>query len=202
LPAGDYELVVVDAFGCDFRANYRLLPPPELLLELGADRELLLGDTIVLSPQPSRPVLEYRWQARETLSGPNPILRPQRSQLVSLTVVDELGCRASDTLFVTVLEDLPVYAPTAFAPSGSGQNTHFTLYGEGNIVAIRELQIFNRWGTLVFERQNFAPNQPLLGWDGRLDGQLLNSAVFVWLAEVELPDGRIVQLAGDVLLMR
>ena len=76
---------------------------------------------------------------------------------------------------------------------------------EGNMLracSIRKLQIFSRWGNLVFERTNFPPNDPSLGWDGRLDGKVLNSAVFVWLAELELPDGQLVQLTGDVMLMR
>lgn len=62
--------------------------------------------------------------------------------------------------------------------------------------------IFNRWGETVHEVYNFAPNDPIFGWDGHFRGQLMNGAVFTWFAEIEFVDGDVELFEGDVLLMR
>jgi gliding motility-associated-like protein len=69
-------------------------------------------------------------------------------------------------------------------------------------VQINELQIFDRWGTLVFQNQDFAPNDESLGWDGNFQGQPLNAAVYVYQASVLFSDGETVTFKGDVLLLR
>ena len=46
------------------------------------------------------------------------------------------------------------------------------------LAGIKELKyfrIFNRWGELVFETQ-----QDGVGWDGKVNGQIQDTHVFVW----------------------
>jgi hypothetical protein len=65
--------------------------------------------------------------------------------------------------------------------------------------------VFNRWGELVHERENFQPvieNTVDYGWDGKFKGEELNPAVFVYLAEVEFIDGRVEIYKGDVSLVK
>jgi hypothetical protein len=62
------------------------------------------------------------------------------------------------------------------------------------------LQIYDRWGARVYEAYNFQPNDPDYGWDGRLAGKLQNPAIFVYYAEIELIDGRVLLYKGDVTL--
>ena len=69
-------------------------------------------------------------------------------------------------------------------------------------VEIKSFLVFNRWGETVFERYNFQPNDPSLGWDGRFRGQMMNAAVFVYYLEVEFIDGETELFKGDVMLMR
>ena len=71
-----------------------------------------------------------------------------------------------------------------------------------NIEQIKTFEVFDRWGEKVFEQYNFQPNDPAHGWDGTIRGKLLNSAVFVYYAEVEMIDGRIEFYEGDVFLRR
>ena len=62
--------------------------------------------------------------------------------------------------------------------------------------------VFDRWGEMVYEYENFIPGGPAFGWDGSLDGKPLNPQVFVWFAEIELMDGSTKLLEGDVTLVR
>ena len=71
-----------------------------------------------------------------------------------------------------------------------------------NVVAIRKLLIYDRWGELVARIENFQPNIPELGWDGYFLGKPVNPAVFAFVAEVELIDGSLKTLSGDVTVLR
>ncbi|HEX5002501.1 MAG TPA: gliding motility-associated C-terminal domain-containing protein [Bacteroidia bacterium] len=56
-----------------------------------------------------------------------------------------------------------MYIPNSFTPNGDGLNDTFGVYGE----AIKDfrMQVFNRWGQIIFESTNV--NQR---WDGVFDG--------------------------------
>ena len=70
------------------------------------------------------------------------------------------------------------------------------------IEQINFFQVFTRWGEPVFLAENFQPNDPQFGWDGRFRGEELDPAVFVWVAEVAFVDGRKEVIKGDVTLVR
>jgi hypothetical protein len=69
-------------------------------------------------------------------------------------------------------------------------------------VEIESFQIFDRWGENLFEAVNIPPNEPDLGWDGRLNGELLNAQVLIYTTTLVLDDGRRVVFKGDFVLMR
>jgi gliding motility-associated-like protein len=107
-----------------------------------------------------------------------------------------------DHITVTVTKERSFYAPSAFSPDGDGVNDRFMLFAGPDVRQIRSLQIFDRWGNLVYRTGAFLPNDLSVGWDGSLDGQLLNPAVFVFYAEIEYIDGWIEKKQGDVALVR
>jgi len=47
------------------------------------------------------------------------------------------------------------YLPNAFSPNGDGLNDHLRLYENGDVAAIERLQVFSRWGELLFEDAGF-----------------------------------------------
>lgn len=55
---------------------------------------------------------------------------------------------------------------------------------------------------LIFVNQDFRPNDTSAGWSGDYRGDPVNPGVFVWWAEVELVDGRLVLVKGDVTVVR
>lgn len=63
------------------------------------------------------------------------------------------------------------------------------------------MQVFDRWGSLVFNKEQYSPNDETVGWDGTFQGQALAQGVYVYWLEIELMDGRKVILKGDVVLM-
>lgn len=96
-----------------------------------------------------------------------------------------------------------VFIPNAFTPNQDGNNDFFTVFGSNEYVKnVKLLRIFNRWGDLVFEGQNFACNEPSRGWNGMMNNQHLNADVFIYHAEVEFLDNRIITFKGDVTLLK
>ncbi len=92
--------------------------------------------------------------------------------------------------------------PNVFSPNDDGYNDDFTVFADKAVRQIKHLRVFSRWGELVFERVDFPPNDLHYGWDGTFRGKDLPAAVFAWSAEVEFLDGDVVEVEGDVAVVR
>ena len=64
------------------------------------------------------------------------------------------------------------------------------------------LKVFDRWGELVFEGNDFPPNLTSEGWTGKFKEEAMNPGVFVYVAIVRFLDGTEIQYQGDVTLLR
>ena len=95
-----------------------------------------------------------------------------------------------------------IFAPTAFSPNEDGNNDRFGVFAGKGTRRVLNLKVFNRWGSLIYARQNPTMYDDSDGWDGTYKGQLLNSDVYIWIAEIEFEDGAKEMFRGDVTLMR
>ena len=59
------------------------------------------------------------------------------------------------------------------------------------------MQIFNRWGQLVFETDDI--NE---GWDGRFNGDIAPEGVYVWIAKGRFVSGKEYNKSGQVLIVK
>lgn len=92
-----------------------------------------------------------------------------------------------------------IHIPNAFTPNGDGLNDTFGGLGEG--LTEYNLQIFNRWGNLIFE-SNDMKNQ----WDGNYNNKLAPIGVYVYKINAKGPsaNGRsknLINEAGSVTLV-
>ncbi len=78
----------------------------------------------------------------------------------------------------------------------------FTAYGGPAARQIESVKIFHRWGGLVFENDNIPLGAEDLGWDGTLNGKVLNSGVYVYMFEISFLDGVELIYSGDINLVR
>jgi gliding motility-associated-like protein len=141
----------------------------------------------------------YIWQPSATLNCdtcPNPTATPSVTTTYSLIVTDSEGCTITDTVTITV-EDLcqNVFVPGAFSPNGDGHND--VLYVRGNCIIEMDFIVYDRWGNKVFES-----NDPHMGWDGRYNGQMMNTASFGYYLKAKLFNGTTVEKKGNVGLVR
>lgn len=135
----------------------------------------------------------------------NPVVVPFDDITYTLTVIDENGCIGEGQVNVEVDRNRNVYIPNAFSPNGDGWNDDFRVFACLGVTEIKSVNIYDRWGELVYQADEIAPNCDTGGaklWDGRFNGKLMNPGVFVYLIEVEFADGIELLYRGDISLLR
>ncbi|MCB0641755.1 MAG: gliding motility-associated C-terminal domain-containing protein, partial [Phaeodactylibacter sp.] len=206
LSPGSCMLTVADPNGCSFQFDFFIGSPPELILTLPELLQITLGESIEINGQSNTlSIQNYFWDPIGNLSCLDcldPIAAPTETTLYTLTIVDPNGCTDTEQTLIEVIPNYELYIPNAFSPDFDGINDGFTLYAGTNVASIQELLIFDRWGELIFRNTNFSPNDPVLGWDGRFRGELMDAGIFVYLARVRFMDDHVEVFKGDVLLLR
>lgn len=204
LSADSYEVSTQDANGCTITETIAINDPPILEVELGEPQMVKLGNTIKLSALTNRPV-NYQWNTLDSncTDCESIEITPTASQLYQVTVTDpDTDCVATDEVFITIDNNRDVYVPNAFSPNGDGHNDALMIYGGNNIKSIKAFKVFDRHGNLVYQADNFAPNDASTSWKGDFNGQRLASALFIYWAEVEFIDGYSDIYKGDIALFR
>ena len=102
---------------------------------------------------------------------------PTYSFHYTVTAIDSSGCLAVDDRTVTVSKERYVFVPNVFKPdSGDNVNAFFNVFGGEDVARIQLFRIVNRWGSIVYERTDFFPNDSFAAWDGNVSGQPANPA--------------------------
>lgn len=115
----------------------------------------------------------FIWSTGETSQS----ISVDNGGLFWVQVINPFGCSGTDSVYVynTCVGDF-LYIPNAFTPDNDGFNDAFFAKGE-NITDF-EMEIYNRWGELVFESDNIQK-----AWDGSFLGgeHYVESEVYVWV---------------------
>lgn len=207
LPAGDYWVKVKDSAGCIDSVFATIAQPPQLIVVAEPAETLLdLGFTVditsVTAPT-GRPVV-FEWMPPLGVSDvtiPNPTITAISSQLYVVKITDEDGCMAFDTVNIRVNTKRPVYFPNVFAPDKDYPNDHFTGFAGPAAEQFSLLRIYDRWGELIFEKNDFPLNEPNFGWDGTYRGDKV-IGVFTWYALVRFIDQVELPYEGSITVLR
>ncbi|MFN8287576.1 MAG: gliding motility-associated C-terminal domain-containing protein [Chitinophagales bacterium] len=183
----------------DFQPEPFALARKKFTVNAGPDVDLVLGQSTTFNPTNTAVnVQSYLWTPDATLSCgtcEKPDATPITTTQYLLTVEDDAGCKASDSLIVKVSSP-ELLIPTAFSPNGDGFNDKFRVLNK-DVIKL-DLQIFNRWGELVFETSD-----PLEGWDGVYKGMEQELGVYVWKCDYILNGQTKTKSAkGNLTLMR
>lgn len=91
--------------------------------------------------------------------------------------------------------------PNTFSPNHDGANDVFYPRGTG-IFKIKSFKVFNRWGQMVFSKNEMSANNPQYGWDGTLNDALLPADVYVYMIEVVCSNNITLPIKGNITLVR
>lgn len=209
LAPGLHRLEVTDANGCIVSKDFQILTPSATGVNLPTSVKINAGDPFTLKPVfsiPTDSIAWILWTPAEFLSCsdcPEPNLKGLKTETsFTITYANKQGCTASASILIQIIKR-GVWVPNAFSPNGDGINDYlFPVVSEDSYRTIKSLSIYDRWGELVFRKNNFEPNVPSEGWDGKFKGEVLNPAVFLYVLEVEWKNGQTQLLTGDFTLMR
>jgi gliding motility-associated-like protein len=148
----------------------------------------------------------WQWQydvlASSTQKDPPPYQFPnlnlERTYRVKLITRNQLmRCSDSTERIIKVLNHCLIEVPTAFTPNNDGLNDQFRPHNALKAINYH-FRVFNRWGQLVFESRNWMEK-----WDGRINGQLQATGVYVWVLSYTHRDtGQPVFKKGTVTLIK
>ncbi len=215
-----YDLWIQDLNGCEFKKKLVVPKAPDPGIGIVPDLtavDISLGDSLNLEARlplgyPLNLVQAVIWTPLEgmifkdqTILGLlTPTVRPIRDIEYTVQIISIDDCEAKDRVLVRVDNEPHIYIPNAFSPwDANGTNDKVLIFADDDqILKIKVFQIFDRWGEMMFQAQNFQPNDPAHGWDGRHQGRIMVPAVFAYYAEIEMIDGRVLLYKGDITLVR
>ncbi len=175
--SGNYRMDLKSDKGCDSIH----------LLHLIIDPTYLHYDTVSAIEQ-------YLWPVNRE------VYKESGSYLTSFKTTQD--CDSLRGLILEIKRRGEVYLPNVFTPNGDGINDKFIVYSSPEIITIDRMLIYDRWGEMLFEIKNFPPNDAQFGWNGNLNSQHLNPAVFVYAVEWTDLEGTKHIEHGDVTLIR
>jgi gliding motility-associated-like protein len=114
---------------------------------------------------------------------------------IELFVRTAFGCLDTAQFAVDVRPAFTFYIPNTFTPNNDGENEFF--FGQGTGIATYQIQIFNRWGEMLFESNDID-----FPWDGTFRGQQVQVGVYLYMFTVVDWDGEPHYYKGHVNLMR
>lgn len=141
--------------------------------------------------------VNYTWNSLPVQN--TPVATNLAAGTYSVIVTGQDMCPAIDSGVVTLDSSCKeLIFPTAFTPNGDGLNDRFGPIGSIAAAKNYRLNIFDRWGQLVYSSKN-----PTEQWDGRPNGKRGETALFTWYCEYLLPGQSTSSLKkGTVLLIR
>jgi len=95
---------------------------------------------------------------------------------------------------VEINPPLSVYIPNAFTPDGDGLNDLFIPVGKG--ITEYTLQIFDRWGELIFQSSDFNK-----GWDGTYKSEPVPMGSYVYKISAKGNGSRVIEKNGSVTVV-
>ncbi len=179
-----------------FVRNVTINPLPNVDIGNGADTiSILPNSTIRLDAG------EYDYYSWSPGGSNSRYLDVTEQGLYTVTVTDTNCCTNSDQVFIQFSD---LHFPNAFNPrSPTQRNQTFGVVGDVSSLAGFKLQIFDRWGKIIFETDD--PTKP---WDGKFEGgEFAPLGVYVWHSvfttfESGLEPSKNIVNRGTVTLLR
>jgi gliding motility-associated-like protein len=164
-----------------------------------------VGSSYQINSTASTNIISLNWTPTNNLSCTNcltPVANPTMTTKYSLTATNDGGCATTESIRVQVIcTGANFFVPNSFSPNGDGVNDYFIVNGVG-LNVIPSITIYNRWGQMVFQKSNFAPNSASQAWDGTFNGKPAPADVYVYTIQILCENATLIPYHGNVTLIR
>lgn len=201
LMPGNYTVTVTDSKGCfeNIPVVIANATPPAISIINKKDAScfgLSDGNATALATGGNAPYT-YSWTT--TPAQTTAAATGLAAGIYIVTATDNNGCSASTS--VQIAEPPQggcgdVYFPNAFTPNGDAKNPDFGALGNVTAISNYLLQIYNRYGELIFYTRD-----PSVKWDGLYKGKQL-SGTYVWVASFTFRGNIKREEKGTVMIIR
>lgn len=203
----DYMVIGSDVLNCFSDTGYvklSVFPIPQFNI---TDHVITLaaGSTATIGTTSSPDITHWKWYPARDLNCadcPAPVVTAKDNITYRAEAWNDGGCATTDKVTISVIcNDGNVFIPNTFSPNNDGMNDVFYVRGKG-INSVKSMKIFNRWGELVFEKNEFNANDINAGWNGTYKNTNLTPDVYVYIVDVVCSNNTVFTLKGNVTLIR
>lgn len=206
LGGGSYVATLTDRFGCTETIDIFLDQPTEIVVDLPADTTVRLGEALEINPSYSHMFVDIAWQLNGEIDCDNcesVSILPYTTHDAVVTVMDDRGCEATDSMRITVDDGGLVHLPNIFSPNDDRINDAFTIHYFGRSVSeIEHFRVYDRWGGLIHEIKNQTTPSGSTLWDGYKVNQPVAEGIYSYSLRVKYINGSISDLLGTFTVVR
>lgn len=205
LSAQEYQVFVEDLFNCTGENSVVINDNSDLQLDLPGVEPISKGEVSYLNPLINEETIDsFEWYPMEGILNPgNLIAQVSPEQTTSYTLTIYFGdCVEIRTVTVEVIADPELYIANMFSPNNDGNNDDFLIQSDPDQdIIINSFLIYDRWGNLVFEAEDFKTNSTEWAWDGTFNGKVVNPGVFIYLVRYTHNNSELVK-HGTITLVK
>jgi gliding motility-associated-like protein len=204
LVSGIYELTVSDLNSCTAVAAFEVLEPAPLSItvqtEPATELEPCNGSVWVIVTGGNAPY-RYDWMNADVPDNSTSLVEGLCPGDYFIEITDANNCVTSQETVVATVENkaFPCFSErVVITPDGNGTNDEFIIFCVGDFPD-NHLEIYNRWGQLVFEADNYDNT-----WEGTTgSGEPLPEGAYYYILEYfDNSIGEEVQQRGSITLLR
>ena len=200
IQVGNYTLTVTDANDCELQQDFEV--DTVGTFSIFADPFVTtITDGMTVEIQATG-AITYQWTNGETLSCndcENPIASPSETTIYVVEGFNEIGCSGNSLVKVIVNPVCgELYVPNTFTPNGDLMNDELNLGGlKPDCINEFEFEVYDRWGTKVFQTYDIAAS-----WKGTYKDLELDSGVYFYRLKVIMWDAEVIEKSGNCSLVK
>ena len=174
LQAGDYTVIILDKNSCALDTTVTLVQPEPLtdsvVIKNAYCPDMPDGEIeLIIEGGYTSSTYYYLWSDNVPTSYiTDPYISELTADIYTVLITDDNNCELRDTLEVKFENSQCLEIPNAFSPNGDGINDYWQIYLI-ELYPNAVIEIFNRWGTVVYKSKN-GYDPP---WDGSYKGRPL-----------------------------
>lgn len=201
----DVSLTIVNQEGCQSAAaaSGTVTINPSAVASFTSDKiEVTTIDPVFHFTNTSQNASEYEWHFGDDdmsfVTNPTHSYDTYGQFTVTLNANNVYDCPDQAHLVVTVKPSFELYVPNAFTPDGDEFNNTFMASGYGILETDFTMEIYNRWGELIFESHNMQ-----IGWDGSYAGtERVQDGTYTWVIRFKDLTNTLHEKNGHLSLLR
>jgi gliding motility-associated-like protein len=201
-----YEFTVANCTSNRSTFTIQALPTPKAFFVVHPDKDTMLSvqDAVYDFTNLSQGAVRYVWYFGDgdslvtmDLSNVTHQYTKEGQYDVTLCATNNYGCTDCYTYGkLIVANQIAIFIPNVFTPNGDGINDFFKFEMSG--IQSAEIQIFDRWGVLIFETVNGLNTF----WNGTKNGSPCPEGVYTYVMKLVRFDGKKITRFGSVMLLR